>query len=80
MIRATIELIPGGLEIGKITLGTLEIRNNMTGTWEIGNYDYKLTGYDGDEICGYVGGFPRNEHGKAGSLALIKTVLADILE
>ena len=80
MIRVTIDLIPVGLEACKLTMSTLEIWNDGTGTRDIGNYDYKLIPREGDEIFGRVEGFPRNAHGDQGSLALVKTVLAEIMK
>lgn len=38
MIRITVELLPKGSEVGKRTLGTMEIANDATGSRSIGNY------------------------------------------
>lgn len=42
MIRVTIEILPGGNESRKRTLGTLEIANDGTGDQEIGRYNAVL--------------------------------------
>jgi hypothetical protein len=47
MIRVTIELLPCGSEIGKRTLGVMEIANDTTGGNDIGNYDATLTAESG---------------------------------
>ena len=44
MLRVTIELVPLGVEGAKRTLKTLEIRNDGTGTPEVGNYDVRVDG------------------------------------
>lgn len=43
LIRVTVELLPHGSDIGKRTLGVLEIANNGTGTQAVGNYEATLT-------------------------------------
>lgn len=43
MIRVTIDLLPGGNEATKRTIGLVEISNDMTGTHEVGNYAVVLT-------------------------------------
>ena len=42
MIRVTVEMIPHGDETRKSVLGSLEIANDNTGNYEIGNYDATL--------------------------------------
>jgi hypothetical protein len=43
MIRVTIEMLPHGMELGRHTIGVIEIANDGTGTVDVGNYDVKLT-------------------------------------
>jgi hypothetical protein len=42
MLRITVELVPFGKEEYKRTLGGLEITNDGTGTYAVGNYKYKI--------------------------------------
>ena len=54
MLRVILELVPHGNESLKTTVGTLEIANNRTGTPEVGNYDFSLTGFEADKRAGVI--------------------------
>lgn len=43
MLRVTIELLPQGDESRARTIGVVEIANDLTGTFDYGNYDVRLT-------------------------------------
>lgn len=66
MIKVTIEVYPHGVEKFKRHVGTMIIRNDGTGTKEIGNYKVTLSKFkDSSKIWrrGEVKEFPRQKRG-----------------
>jgi len=62
MIRVTVELLPGGCEVRKKTIGTAHISNNLTGTPTRGNYNFTLYDAGGKWWkAGTLSGFPRKK-------------------
>ena len=84
MIKVTAELLPKGFKSTglRAELFTIEIRNDRTGTEEVGNYRYTFkTDNPGDfyrEIGGHVKNFDRQD--KAGALRLLYEVLKRIFK
>jgi hypothetical protein len=78
MLRVTIELLPLGDETRKRTLGTIDIANDGTGTFERGNYMVRLGKFGGRGVWrrGAVTQFPRRSMGPYDLLlrALVATV------
>jgi len=71
MIKVTIEMLPGGMELGKYHLGTVFISNDLSASTKgaespLGNYKVRLTKKDKPTQAwkeGYVKGFRRLERG-----------------
>ena len=73
MVKVTIELLPGGLELGKKHLGTIEIANNGTGTEFHGSYDVRFSKAHSPKSTWFkdvIRGFPRKTRGPYDLLAL----------
>jgi hypothetical protein len=47
MIRVTVEILPGGFETGKRTLGVMHIANDASGDRFTGNYNVRMFGVNG---------------------------------
>ena len=43
-LRVTVELIPRGIEADKTTVAVVDISNDGTGTYEVGNYNVRAEG------------------------------------
>ena len=65
MVVVRVELWPGGLELGKKSLGTMYLANDGTGTAGEGSYDVKIMKFDGKGTWreGRVEGFDRQRRG-----------------
>jgi hypothetical protein len=58
MLRITIELVPYGKEEYKRTIGSIEIGNDGTGDYRVGNYKYSISDETG-KIKGKLEGHNR---------------------
>jgi hypothetical protein len=75
MLDITIDLVPFGLEPRRKNIARVKIWNDASGTFEIGNYGYRLTLDDGSKIEGEYKGFKREK----GVFHLMKEILDDAL-
>lgn len=76
MLRVTLEATTlDAASLGIETVGTLEIRNDASGTWEVGNYVWGLRDAEGDVVLhGRLDGYARDQ----GAWPLVRAVLQQI--
>ena len=76
MLRVTLEATTlDAASLGIETVGTLEIRNDASGTWEVGNYVWGLRDAEGAVVLhGWLNGYPRDQ----GAGPLVRAVLQQI--
>ena len=72
MIEIKIDLVPFGFRDHTRQIGYIKIWNDATGTYEIGNYGYKIEDEDGNLVqSGEYKGFKRGK----GVFLLLKEIL-----
>ena len=76
MLRVTLEATTlDAASLGIVTVGMLEIRNDASGTWEVGNYVWGLRDAEGAVVLhGRLDGYARDQ----GAWPLVRAVLQAI--